>query len=242
MNAFLRPLFLLSAWLALPAIVVSCTAGKPYKPAKLMQGAELASFLSVRRAAVVAPLVGEKDKAGHAGSAAPIHPQGYLITAAHVVDGTDLSQVKVMVILPSGKPSKPLPARVVNVDRRADVALLKIDQPTPRFFQWTPAEALIPAGTPVVHTGLVTAHKTGIGELTTAVSGNRMSHFSHTLRLQPGDSGGGLVTLAGELVGVNSAIGTIEGFGASFFSGAVSTRPSIARIQAVIAKDLASHP
>ncbi len=221
------------------ALLTSC-AGTIYQP-KTLDGKALATYLMSRRAGVIAPLAGGNGESGNLGSAVPIHPKGYLLTASHVVAGANCDNIQVIVTQRTGDPSKPLKARVVVDDKRSDVALLKVEADTPSYFRWTPAGATLPVGLRVVHTGLKTGHKTGIGELTSPLPQGRAGKFGHTLRLQPGDSGGGLVSISGELIGVNSAIGTIEGFGASFFSGAVSSRPSVRRIENAIAKDQAAH-
>jgi S1-C subfamily serine protease len=92
----------------------------------------------------------------------------------------------------------------------------------------------------VVHTGLATAHKSGVGALTEGGT-HRTGRLGHTLHLQPGDSGGALVSLSGEAIAINHAVGRIQSFGASFFSGSYSMRPDVAAINKAIAKDLATH-
>ena len=127
------------------------------------------------------------------------------------------------------------------LDKVNDVALIKVDHPTPNYFQWTPRDALLPAGLKVVHSGLMTAHRTGFGQITATFRGSRAGRISHTLRIQQGDSGGGLISIGGELLAVNSAYASFEGFGASFFSGALSSRPKLDKIERAIAKDLAGR-
>jgi S1-C subfamily serine protease len=193
----------------------------------------------VRRAGVMAPLLSTGGKEGNQGTATPVHPEGYLLTAAHVLNGTDPDKIEAVIMLGPRRPSKPMKARLVMVDKDADVALLKVDAKLPAYFEWTPTGATLPKGLQVVHTGLTTAHVSGVGEMTQPLPGGRAGKFGHSLQLKAGDSGGGLVTTSGELVGINSAVGSIVGFGASFFSGSVSSRPNVRRIQNAIARDLA---
>ncbi len=197
----------------------------------------LAKHIMLRRAGVMAPMKTGAVGEGHLGSAAPVHPEGYLLTAAHVLHGVDLDKLQAVVMLGLGRPSKPLPARLVMMDNANDIALVKVDHPTPHYFQWSPSDQTLPVGLKVVHSGLTTAHRTGVGEITAAFNGSKAGQIRHTLRIQQGDSGGGLISTTGDLLGVNSAFGRLQGFGASFFAGAFSSRPKVERIQRAIAKD-----
>lgn len=228
----------LASALFLPLLCVGCKA-PVYQP-KPLNGGQLASYLMQRRAVVMAPQVDGNVKESSLGSATPVHPAGYLLTAAHVLDGADRTRIRVMLDPKSGIPKRLLDARVVMYDREADVALLKTSVPLPHVFQWSPQNALLPAGLPVVHTGLATGHKSGLGTLTEP-SDSKPGKFCHTLHLAPGDSGGALVSLGGEALGINHAVGRIQTFGASFFSGSYSVRPDLRRIERAIASDIKTH-
>jgi len=64
-------------------------------------------------------ILAETPKGTSAGSGAIISPDGYILTAAHVIEGA--SRIKVVV-----EESREFWASVVNADYKADVAILKI--------------------------------------------------------------------------------------------------------------------
>ncbi|MEO7424583.1 MAG: Do family serine endopeptidase [Fibrobacteria bacterium] len=155
------------------------------------------------------------------GSGFIVNKQGYVFTNAHVVEGADI--VKVSLIN-----KKTYVARVVGVDKKADVAVLKIKAPSEEL--------------PVVSFG--DSRKVGIGEWVLAIGnpfglqntvtsgivsakgrrdqvqqGDAYQDFIQTdAAVNPGNSGGPLVNLKGEVVGINSSIYTRTGgyMGVSF--------------------------
>lgn len=140
------------------------------------------------------------------GTAVAIAPGGYLATALHVVDRA----LEVSVRLPDGRH---LPAEVVGKDPASDLALLKVAAELPPL-SYAPEPAL---GAPVcavgnqfgldlsVTCGVVSAlHRAGTGF-------NPIEDFVQTdAVVNPGASGGALVDAEGRLVGLLSAIFTME--------------------------------
>jgi S1-C subfamily serine protease len=140
------------------------------------------------------------------GTAVAIAPGGYLATALHVVDRA----LEVTVRLPDGRL---VPAEVLGKDPASDLALLKIAADLPPL-PYAPEPAL---GAPVcavgnqfgldlsVTCGVVSAlHRAGTGF-------NPIEDFVQTdAVVNPGASGGALVDAEGRLVGLLSAIFTME--------------------------------
>lgn len=138
------------------------------------------------------------------GSAVAIAPEGYLVTADHVV----ARAISITVRLPDGRE---LPAEVVGRDPPSDLALLKIAESLPPL-PYGPEPALAAPVCAVgnqfgldlsVTCGVVSAvHRAGTGF-------NPIEDFIQTdAVVNPGASGGALVDPQGRLVGLLSAIFT----------------------------------
>jgi hypothetical protein len=84
----------------------------------LAQTTDWASLIQAAKPAVVW-ILAETPKGTSAGSGAIISPDGYILTAAHVIEGA--SRIKVVV-----EETREYWASVVNADYKADVAVLKI--------------------------------------------------------------------------------------------------------------------
>mgnify|MGYP003859270067 CR=1 FL=1 len=140
------------------------------------------------------------------GTAVAIAAGGWLATALHVVDRA----LSVTVRLPDGRH---LPAEVAGKDSATDLALLKVDADLPAL-PYAPEPALAAPVCAVgnqfgldlsVTCGVVSAlHRAGTGF-------NPVEDFVQTdAVVNPGASGGALVDAEGRLVGVLSAIFTME--------------------------------
>ncbi len=139
-----------------------------------------------------------------------LSPDGYLVTNNHVIEFFD----KIQVHFEDGTE---LPATIVGRDPGTDVALLKVKAPKPlqalplgnsdsiRAGDW-----VVAIGNPfglehTVTAGIVSAkHRRRISEDSDS---RRFDDFIQTdAAINPGNSGGPLVNLAGEVVGINTAI------------------------------------
>lgn len=173
------------------------------------------------------------------GSAAPISPDGYFLTADHVLARMDGRNV--FVIYGQGGRLQPTRARVVWRSQSSDIALLKISEKTPYYYQWTDPGKWLPIGTPLVHGGIATGFKSGDGKLGTALApetaftGTRS--FKIDIPLQPGDSGGPVVDAYGGLVGINSAVEFLVPMETPFFIDSEGKRPNTRHIDALIRDD-----
>lgn len=177
------------------------------------------------------------------GSASPITPDGYFLTADHVLER--ITGRNVFLIYGQGGRLVPKKARVVWRSKSADLALLHVPAKTPYFYQWTPASRWLPAGNGVIHGGISTGYKSADGKLGTALAPegpftwNRK--FKIDIPLQPGDSGGPIVDAYGRLVGINSAVEFLVPMETPFFIDSEGSRPNVRMIERVIQKDRASR-
>lgn len=175
------------------------------------------------------------------GSAAPITGDGYFLTADHVL--SRMAGRNVFLIYGQGGRLVPSKARVVWRSEAGDLALLHVPVKTPYYYQWTPPDRWLPAGSYVIHGGISTGFKSGEGKLGTslapegAFTGNR--RFKIDIPLQPGDSGGPVVDAYGRLVGINSAVEFLVPMETAFFIDSEGNRPNTRSIEALIRNDRA---
>ena len=154
------------------------------------------------------PTVPRQYEAHSVGSGFLIHADGYVVTNAHVVNR--VSECK--IIFADGTS---LPAEQVAIDRKNDLAVLKVnaDHSLPhlklgRSNDLMPGETVIAIGNPL---GLQHTITTGIVSAL-----NRELRFSPDVvytgliqtdaSINPGNSGGPLLNVLGELIGINTAI------------------------------------
>lgn len=177
------------------------------------------------------------------GSAAPISPDGYFMTADHVL--ARMAGRNVFVFHSRGGKLEVNKARVVWRSAAADLALLHIPVPTPYYYQWTPADRWLPEGTEVIHGGVSTGYRSGSGKLSSSLSpegaftGARK--FKIDIPLLPGDSGGPVVNAVGELVGINSAVEFLVPLETAFFVDSECSRPNTRMIERLINQDRAKN-
>jgi S1-C subfamily serine protease len=169
------------------------------------------------------------------GGAVPVSARGYFMTAHHVVMARKGNDLVLMYMGPQGQ--KTGLARIVWMDKKHDLALLKAPFETPAYYHWSPRDRDLPEGTPIMHAGMKTGGKGEVGHLSQRVSGTGKAPFEHTLHLEQGDSGGPVFLPSGELLGINSAIGIFSALDTNFFDSAQSSRPDPAVIERLIAKD-----
>ncbi len=138
------------------------------------------------------------------GSGFIVSQDGYILTNAHVVNGASTVTVKLT-------DRREYTAKVVGVDERTDVAVIKIDAqglPTVRIgdpSKLKPGEWVIAIGSPFGFENSVTA---GIVSATSRSMGsNNYAPFIQTdVAVNPGNSGGPLFNMNGEVIGINSQI------------------------------------
>ena len=177
------------------------------------------------------------------GSAAPIAPDGYFLTADHVL--SRIAGRNVFLIYGQGGRLSPTRARVIWRSEAADLALLHIPVKTPYYYRWTPPARWLAAGNGVIHGGISTGFRSSDGKLSTALAPEgpftRNRRFKIDIPLQPGDSGGPVVDAYGRLVGINSAVEFLVPMETAFFIDSEGNRPNTRVIEALIRKDRASR-
>ncbi len=131
-----------------------------------------------------------------------LNADGYVITNAHVVEGAD----EVIVTLADKREFK---AKTIGVDKKSDVALVKIDAsglPTVRIGDVSKlkvGEWVVAIGSPFGLESTVTA---GIVSAKSRETGELLPLIQTDVAINPGNSGGPLINMRGEVVGINSQI------------------------------------
>ncbi|SEG01107.1 Do/DeqQ family serine protease [Algoriphagus boritolerans DSM 17298 = JCM 18970] len=150
------------------------------------------------------------------GSGVIISADGYIVTNNHVVDGA----TKIDISLDNNKRYE---ATVIGTDPTTDLALLKIEATNLPFVRFGDSdntkigEWVLAVGNPfnlnsTVTAGIISAKARNIGILRGVENNLQIESFLQTdAVVNPGNSGGALVNLAGELIGVNTAIATSTG-------------------------------
>lgn len=138
------------------------------------------------------------------GSGFIISADGYILTNAHVVSSADEITVKL-------NDKREFRAEVIGVDRKTDIALLKIEAKNlPKVTQGDPSklrvgEWVVAIGSPFgfessVTAGIVSAKGRSLAQE------NYVPFIQTDVAINPGNSGGPLFNMKGEVVGINSQI------------------------------------
>jgi serine protease Do len=153
---------------------------------------------------------GEEDEGirrpGGEGSGFIVSSDGYILTNAHVVDEADEVTVRLT-------DRREFVAKIIGVDKPTDVAVLKIEAknlPVVRIgdpSRLRPGEWVLAIGSPfgfdnTATAGIVSATARGLPGGDT----NYVNFIQTDVAVNPGNSGGPLFNLAGEVVGINSQI------------------------------------
>ncbi len=152
----------------------------------------------------------EQRQAG-LGSGVIISDDGYIVTNNHVIDGAERLEVTL-------NDNRNFTATIVGADPVTDLALIKIDAPDLHVIPMGNSEDLhvgewvLAVGNPfgftsTVTSGIVSAKARNISTTTQSPSSGGIEAYIQTdAAVNRGNSGGALVNLAGELVGINTAI------------------------------------
>jgi len=152
------------------------------------------------------------------GSGFIISADGYIMTNNHVVEGADKVRVRLL-------DKRQFDAKVVGRDPQTDIAIIKIDAhdlPTAalgnsdgvRIGEW-----VLAVGNPLgeefsftVTAGIVSAKGRGLRGLPNQTEYSITDFIQTDAVINPGNSGGPLVDIRGDVVGVNSAIASENGY------------------------------
>lgn len=166
-------------------------------------------------------------KRSSAGSGVIIDPNGYIATNHHVIK--DASKIEIML-----DNKKKFDAKVVGKDPETDLALLKINARGLPCIKYGNSESVqvgewvLAAGNPfelnsTITAGIVSAKARNISILSRKNRFAIESFIQTDAAVNPGNSGGALVNLKGELIGINTAIASPSGTYAGYSFAVPST-------------------
>ncbi|MDR0437045.1 MAG: trypsin-like peptidase domain-containing protein [Bacteroidales bacterium] len=152
------------------------------------------------------------------GSGVVISADGYIITNNHVVEGAESVEI-------TFNNRRVFPAKIIGTDPSTDLALLKVDAKNLEFLRFGNSdlvrlgEWVLAVGNPfnlnsTVTAGIVSAKARNINILSQNMRGSAgaIESFIQTdAAVNRGNSGGALVNLRGELIGINTAIASTSG-------------------------------
>ena len=142
------------------------------------------------------------------GSGFLINEQGYILTNAHVISNA----IDIRVVL--SEEQREYPAQIIGIDRLSDTALIKIDPDfRPNVLPFGDSDALqmgevvLAMGNPLGFQHSVTSGLISAKERISPHPKDRFVNYLQTdSAINPGSSGGPLINLHGEVVGINTAI------------------------------------
>ncbi|HUA90418.1 MAG TPA: DegQ family serine endoprotease [Steroidobacteraceae bacterium] len=157
-----------------------------------------------RRFGIPAPNQEPRAPVRGAGSGFIVSPDGYILTNTHVVANADEVTVRLT-------DRREFPAKVVGADERTDVAVIKINAANLPIVKLgdpsriKPGQWVLAIGSPFGFENSATA---GIISATArSIPGENAVPFIQTdVAVNPGNSGGPLFNMAGEVIGINSQI------------------------------------
>ena len=172
---------------------------------------ELRDFLGEKYLNIVPP---REYKQKSSGSGIIFSEDGYILTNLHVIENAEVIKVTLF-------DNRSFPATLVGADPLTELALIKIDAqglPAARLGNSDSVkigEWVLAIGNPLELKSTVTAGiVSAIGREIDIIGDNfGVENFIQTdATINPGSSGGALVNLAGEVVGINTAIATQSGY------------------------------
>ncbi len=164
------------------------------------------------------PSIPEDLRQRSLGSGIVVDKNGYILTNRHVVERADRIQVKLL------DEQKPYDAKVIGTDVETDLAVIKIEARNSLVAAKLGNSEGVNVGDWVLAIGSPFGLETTVTAGIISAKGRDLPNtgqFQHFLQtdaaINPGNSGGPLVSMAGEVIGINTLIatqrGTYEGVG-----------------------------
>ncbi|HSI90008.1 MAG TPA: Do family serine endopeptidase [Adhaeribacter sp.] len=173
------------------------------------------------------------------GSGVIVSKDGYIVTNMHVIDKAEKIEVSL-------NDRRVFEAKLVGQDPATDIAVLKIAEKDLPYIRFANSDKVmvgdwvVAVGNPfnlasTVTAGIVSAKARNINVLRTQDNSAIESFIQTDAAVNPGNSGGALVNLNGDLVGINTAIATPTGV----YAGYAFAVPS--NIVAKVIDDIREH-
>jgi putative serine protease PepD len=206
-------------------------------------------------ASKVQPTVVDVKTESGEGSGVVISADGYVVTNNHVVATARGDEVT--VTFNSGRN---LTGRIVGADAKTDIAVVKVDATGLTFASWGNSDkvqvgdTVLAIGSPLGLEGSVTAgivsalHRTiSVGEQNAPFGGGGAQTtigdaIQTDAAINQGNSGGALVNLDGQIIGINSAIATSGSSGNIGVGFAISSNRAKAVAEQIMKGQKVSHP
>jgi 2-alkenal reductase len=181
---------------------VSATTATESQPLVVTEESALVDAVKQVLPAVVT-VINQGQQGAGSGSGFFISEDGYIVTNNHVAEGAQ----NLIVIYAQGGTA---PATLVGTAPDFDLAVLKVDGPIPAIAEWGDSGEL-PLGAPVIAIG------SALGRYQNTVTAGVLSGFNRELGLlrgllqtdaaiNSGNSGGPLINLAGQVIGINTMV------------------------------------
>jgi S1-C subfamily serine protease len=172
--------------------------------------ANLADLIEAIEPSVVRVNVSSREGTGN-GSGYVIDREGTIITNRHVIEGA----AKVTGVFQGDDTEYPVTGYYL-IDEKRDIAILKLDCPVEKLHPIVitdelprKGESLIAFGAPLgldftASEGILSAIRESSDLAKMGISGHEGVWMQHTVPISPGNSGGPLVNMKGELIGMNT--------------------------------------
>lgn len=193
------------------------------------------------------PQVPQQQQPMAEGSGVIIDQDGHILTNAHVVDGGSNFQV----IFASGTKAD---AKLVGKDTYSDLAVLKVEGDMPAVATFGDSSKLQP-GEPVIAIGsalgdfrntVTSGVVSALGRKLDGQSGSQLTNLIQTdAPINHGNSGGPLVNMQGEVVGINTAVvrgSSLTGDAAEGLGFAIPSNTASTTAQELISKGTVTRP